>query len=145
MNCSRRTNVLIVADQTADSPQLVDTVARRATRGPCSFTLLVPRRAHGLQQVVCPENHAANEAFARLDAVAPSLSKAAGRQIVGMIGSDNPLATLEDALNLLGFDEVIISMPPTALSRWLDLDLPGKVRALGVPVTEVITPESVGC
>jgi hypothetical protein len=136
-------SVLIVAHQTADSPQLVEAVAHRASRGPCTFTLLVPKRAHGLHRVVDPEAHGAAEAIARLEVAVPLLSDAAGQPIVGMIGSHEPLATIEDALNLLGFDEVIISMLPVRMSRWLQLDLPRKVRALGVPVTEVISADRV--
>ena len=58
-----------------------------------------------------------------------------------MIGSQDPLPTIQDALELLGFDEVIISMVPVRLSRWLRHDLPANVRALGVAVTEVIASE----
>ena len=47
----------------------------------------------------------------------------------------------QDAVNLLGFDEVIVSMLPARWSRWLHLDLPRKVRGLGLPVTEVIVAE----
>ena len=142
MHSTPRANILIVADQTADSPQLLDAVARRASEGPCSFTILVPRRAHGLHQVVDREDHAADQAFARLDAVVPLLLRAAGHPIVGMIGSDEPVATIKDALNLLRFDEVIISLLPARTSQWLRLDLPQKVRELGVPVTEVIIADT---
>src|SRR5207302_4832046 len=114
---STRINVLIVADQTADSPRLRDAVTRRAREGPCSFTLLVPRLSHRLHQVVDPKDDAATQAFARLRAAVPLLSQAAGRPIVGMIGSHEPLATIQDALNLLGFDEVILSMPPARISQ----------------------------
>jgi hypothetical protein len=48
---------------------------------------------------------------------------------------------VHDALNLLGFDEVIVSMLPAPISRWLRLDLPRRVRGLGVPVTEVVSTE----
>ena len=51
----------------------------------------------------------------------------------------HPLA-IEDAINLRGFDEVIISTLPTKVSRWLKLDLPSKVTGMGLPVTTV-TPE----
>jgi hypothetical protein len=37
---------------------------------------------------------------------------------------------------------VIISMLPPGASRWLRLDLPRRVRALGVPVLEVIAAEA---
>jgi hypothetical protein len=47
------------------------------------------------------------------------------------------VAAVEDAINLRGFDEVIISTPSPRLSRWLRLDLPSKVSGMGVPVTTV--------
>jgi hypothetical protein len=130
--------ILIVAHQTADSPELIETVARRAAAGWCVFTLLVPATARGLHRVVDPEDHGAQEAEARLEVALPLLSAAAGGPVVGVIGSPEPLAAVQDALNLLGFDEVIISMLPLRVSRWLRLDLPREVRALGVPVTQVI-------
>ena len=133
-----RANILIVAYQPADSPQLLDAVARRAIEGPCSFTLLVPRRGQDLHHPVGTEDQLTNEALARLNAAVPLLSDAAGHPIVGMIGSGEPLATIEDALNLLKFDEVIILMLPVLTAQWFRLDLPRKVRELGVPVTEVI-------
>ena len=52
----------------------------------------------------------------------------------------DPIAAVEDAINLRGFDEVIISTLPTKLSHWLKLDLPSKVTGMGLPVTTV-TPE----
>lgn len=133
--------VLIVAHQTADSPELLEAVARRADHDPCLFTLLVPASSHGLHRVVDPEDHGRAEAEARLTAALPALSKAAGQEVVGVVGSHDPLAAVQDALNLFGFDEVIISMLPARLSRWLHLDLSRKVRALGVPVSEVVRKE----
>jgi hypothetical protein len=65
------------------------------------------------------------------------LEEAAGGRIDAMIGSHDPLAAVQDALNLQGFDEVIISTLPPRVSRWLRLDLPHKVAALGVPVEHV--------
>jgi hypothetical protein len=74
-------------------------------------------------------------------AALPALSRAAGEEIVGIVGSHDPLAAIQDAINLLGFDEVIISTLPARVSRWLHLDLPRKVRALGIAVSEVIGKE----
>lgn len=65
------------------------------------------------------------------------MSEAAGTAVSGHVGDANPLAAVADALNLQGFDEVILSTLPWKLSRWLRLDLPSKVRALGLPVEHV--------
>ena len=131
--------VLIVAHQTADSPELIEAVTRRADDGVCTFTLLVPARAGGLHRVSDPQDEGIREAEERLELAIPLLSEAAGEPILGVIGAQEPLAAVQDALNVLGFDEVIISMLPVRESRWFRLELPRKVRALGVAVTEVIT------
>jgi hypothetical protein len=131
--------VLIVAHQTADSPELVRAVARRADEGPSTFTLLVPARTRGLHQVLGPEDPGMSEAEDRLELAVPLLSEAAGEAILGVVGSYEPLGAVQDALNVLGFDEVIIAMLPVRSSHWFKIELPRKVRALGVPVTEVIT------
>jgi len=133
--------VLIVAHQTADSPQLIEAVSRRAHEGPCAFTLLVPARPRGLHRVVDPEDHGVAEAHRRLAAALPILASVTGSEVTGIVGSHEPLAAIQDALNLIGFDEVIISMLPARLSRWLHLDLPRKVRGLGVRVTPVVAQE----
>jgi hypothetical protein len=139
MRASSPSRVLIVAHQTADSPELLDAVMRRADAGPCTFTLLVPPRALSLQRVLEGQNPGALEAEERLEAVIPIVSEAAGELIVGVVGSPEPLIAIQDALTVLGFDEVMISMLPVRESRWFAQDLPRKVRALGVPVTEIIT------
>ena len=54
-----------------------------------------------------------------------------------MIGDPEPLAAIQDAVNVHGFDEIILSTLPKRVSRWLQLDLPHKVAGLGLPVTTV--------
>jgi hypothetical protein len=130
--------VLIVARQTADSEQLRRAVAERARRGRCRFTLLVPSEVRGLHRVVDPEEHGVADAEGRIAMAIPRLSLAAGEGVGSMIGSHNPLAAIGDAINLGGFDEVIISMLQPRLSHWLHLDLARKVAAMGVPVTTVV-------
>jgi hypothetical protein len=139
MRASSPSRVLIVAHVTADCPELVEAVARRAEDGACTFTLLVPARTRGLHRIADPQNDGISEAEDRLELAIPMLSEAAGEPIIGVVGAHEPLAAVQDALNVLGFDEVIISMLPVPESRWFRLELPRKVRALGVPVTEVIT------
>lgn len=133
--------VLIVAHQAADSPELLAAVASRAAEGPCYFTLLVPLSPHGLHRVADPADQGMTSAERRLDAALPKLSAAAGAEVVGVVGSHDPLTAVEDALKLLGFDEVIVSMLPARLSPWLRLGLPHKILGLGVPVCEVVSVE----
>jgi hypothetical protein len=135
--------VLVVAHKTAATPPLVEAVRKRAAEGPCSFTLLVPSAARGLHRVVDPEDQGSDEAQGVLDQALPLLGQAAGSEVEGMIGDADPLAAVQDAINLHGFDEVIVSTLPVRVSRWLRLDLPSKVAGLGLPVTTV-TPKEDG-
>ena len=131
------TRVLVVANRTAATPALIAAVRERAGRGACTFTLLVPRAAHGLHKYVDPQDAESGEADAVLDLALPLLSEAAGAPVAGMIGDAEPLSAIQDAVNLTGFDEVIISTLSSRVSRWLHLDLPSKVSGLGLPVTVV--------
>ena len=132
--------VLVVAHKTAATQPLLDAVRERAQRGPATFTLLVPNPAHGLHKVVDPEDQQASEAQTVINEALPALSDAAGAPVEGIVGDADPVAAVHDAINLRGFDEVIVSTLPVRLSRWLKLDLPSKVAGMGLPVTTV-TPD----
>jgi hypothetical protein len=137
---SESVRVLIVAHKTAATPALQEAVRARAQEGPAGrvgFTLLVPALAHGLHRVVDPEDTGDSEANDVLELALPILEQAAGAEVEGMIGVADPLDAIQDAVNLHGFDEVIISTLPTRVSRWLRLDLPHKITGLGLPVTVV--------
>jgi hypothetical protein len=136
-------SVLVVANRTSASPTLLDAVSRRAAEGACTFTLLVPRSPHGLHRVVDPEDHGHVEAAAAIEHAQPLLMEAAGGPVVAIVGSHDPLAAVEDALNAGRYDEVIISTLPRRLSRWLHVDLVRKVAGLGVPVMHVEARELV--
>src|SRR6185437_4267746 len=82
MRYIRPSRVLIVAHQTADSPELARAVADRTEAGPCMFTLLVPSAPRGLHCVVDPEDDGTSEAEARLAAAVPALSEAAGDEVI---------------------------------------------------------------
>jgi len=134
---SSASRVLVVAHRTAATPALIEAVRERAARGPASFTLLVPNPTHGLHTVVDPEDQTQSEAQDTLDLAVPLLEEAAGSKVEGIIGVAEPLAAIQDACNLQGFDEIIISTLPSTVSRWLKLDLPSKAAGLGLPVTTV--------
>ncbi len=142
MEPSAHSRVLVVAHKTAATPPLLDAVRARAARGPCTFTLLVPNTTHGLHKVTDPEDQGVGEARAVLDRALPALSEAAGTPVQGIVGDSDPMAAVQDALNLQGFDEVIVSTLSPRLSRWLKLDLPSKVAGMGLPVTTVTPQEA---
>jgi hypothetical protein len=141
MESSTSTRVLVVAHRTAATPALLEAVRKRAARGPCTFTLLVPNVAHGLHRVVDAEDQDDDAAQSVLALALPLLEQAAGAQVEGMVGDPEPLNAVQDAVNLHGFDEIIISTLPARVSRWLRLDLPSKVGGLGLPVTTIMATE----
>jgi hypothetical protein len=134
---SAPSRVLVVANRTAATPALLDAVRERANRGPCTFTLLVPSSAHGMHALMDPEDQGTGEAEQTLELALPLLEEAAVAPVEAMVGVAEPLAAIQDALNLHGFDEIILSTLPTRVSRWLHLDLPRKTAALGLPVLTV--------
>jgi hypothetical protein len=137
MESSAPARVLVVAHRTAATPQLLEAVSARAAAGPAQFTLLVPRVAHGLHRVVDPEDSGDAEAQMVLELALPLLEEAAGAPVEGKIGDPNPNDAIHDAMNIDGYDEIIISTLPARVSRWLHADLPSKLKPLGVPVTTV--------
>src|SRR5437764_5816313 len=137
MESSAPTRVLVVAHKTAATKPLLDAVRARAEQGPCTFTLLVPNAARGLHKVVDPEDQGGGEAQGVIDKSVPLLHEASGSPVEGMVGDADPVAAVADAINLHGFDEVIVSTLSARVSRWLRLDLPHKVAGMGLPVTTV--------
>jgi hypothetical protein len=129
--------ILVVAHKTAATQPLLDAVRARAERGPAKFTLLVPNPAHGLHKVVDAQDLGAGEAQDVLGEALPKLSAAAGSEVEGIVGDADPVAAVQDAINLRGFDEIIISTLSPKVSRWLKLDLPSKVAGERLPVTTV--------
>ena len=136
--------VLVVANKTAASPGLLEAVRERAARSPAEFTLLVPNPAHGLHRVVDPEDQSHSEAEAVIELALPLLEDAVGKRCDAIIGVSEPLAAVQDAINLHGFDEIIVSTLPTRVSRWLRLDLPHKLEGLGLPVTTITAKSREG-
>ena len=112
-----KARVLVVANRTAATPALLEAVRERAARGPAAFTLLVPSSAHGLHQLVDPEDQGRSEAEDAIELALPLLEEAAGAPVEPMVGVHEPLAAIQDAINLHGFDELIISTLPTRVSQ----------------------------
>jgi hypothetical protein len=123
--------ILIVAHRTAASPRLLAAVAERAARGPCRFTLLVPRPYWD------PDTE---EAAITLELAIPLLDAAAGSHVQGIVGAPDPYEAVRQTLEREKYDEVIVSTLPERVSRWLRLDLAHRIERFGVPVS-VVTAE----
>lgn len=135
-----QSKVLVVAHQTAATTPLIEAIRERAGQGPVTFHLVVPRMPHGIDRLANPQETGEDDAQKVLTDALPKLSDAAGQEVTGSIGDAEPLMAIEDAINLGGYDELIISTLPLGISRWLRLDLISKARGLGLPVTHVLAP-----
>jgi hypothetical protein len=134
--------VLVVANRTAESPELLEALKLRAGEGACAFTLLVPATPHGLAWAA--DTHAgADEAEEHRQAFIDEL-RAEGLNVTeAKVGDPDPLAALQDECNSAEYDEVIVSTLPLHLSKWLHLDLPRKARAAtGLPVEHVVASDA---
>jgi hypothetical protein len=120
--------ILVVANVTAASDELLDALCDRAQTEPAAFTLIVPATTAGGGGVA---------AQAKLTAALERL-RAAGLQVDGAIGDGDPTIAVTEAWDPRRYDEIIVSTLPSALSKWLQTDLPHRISKLtGAPVSHV--------
>ena len=136
-----RAKVLVVANRTAESPELLDALRSRSDRGPCEFTLLVPSTPHGLAWAA--DMHAGgDEAEEHRLAFVEELREEGLDVGAAKVGDPDALAAIQDECNFNEYDEVIVSTLPLKISKWLRIDLPSKAEAAtGLPVTHVVGSE----
>lgn len=129
--------ILVVANRTADSPELIGALCRRADEGPASFTLLVPAVPHGLAWAA-DMKAGWSEAALRAERASGYIRRSGLELEEVIVGDPDPFAAVGDALHAREFDEVVVSTLPRTISGWLAVRLPGRLRrAVGLPVTEV--------
>lgn len=123
-------HVLVVANVTAPSADLIAALTERAQKSPIEVTLLMPGQGPGL---------AGKEAVrGRLDA-AVAAYREAGIDADGVCGDSNPYDAVAEIWDPRFHDEVIVSTLPGQSSRWISSDLPARIRRLtGAPVTHVV-------
>lgn len=123
------TRLLVVANRTADSDELFETLRDRAEQGPISVTMLLPQDSHGGM------GRRLNAGLRRL--------QEAGIEAKGMLGDVDPIVAVREIWDRDRFDEVYISTLPSEVSHWLDIGLPDRVRTLtGMEVHHVTAREA---
>lgn len=123
-------HVLVVANLTATSKELLAALRERSDRGACRFTLVTPRSGPESEELL------ANALEAMRDA---GLERVSGR-----MGNPDPIIAVMDMWDPMKFDEIVVSTLPTGASRWLGIDLPRRLERLtSVPVHHVVAqPET---
>ena len=124
-----QTRVLVIANVTANSPELVAALRTRAESGPIAPTLLMPATRNGFA--------GKEEAGERLEA-ALAQWREAGLEASGIVGDPDPVVAMHETWDPRSYDEVIVSTLPGQSSKWLQFDLPHRVRQItGLDVTHV--------
>jgi GABA permease len=123
-------SILVVANVTAGSDELLEALLQRAETGRASFSLVVPATPFGGGRA------AAHEQLAT--AVERMLE--AGLEADGIVGDGDPIVAVTEAWDPKRYDEIIVSTLPMRFSKWLHAALPERIeRITGGPVTHVIS------
>ena len=119
-------HVLVVANVTATSDELLSELRERADRGACRFTLLMPRGGGNPDEPL-------------RDAV-ETMRKAGLKNVQGRLGDPDPIVAVMELWDPMEFDEIVVSTLPTGVSRWLGVDVPRRLEKLtSVPVRHVVS------
>jgi hypothetical protein len=121
-------NVLVIANETVVSPQLLDRIRARAKQGPASFLLVAPQ-SDAVDTI---------EAGRRLRRALSAL-RVEGIEAHGQVVDPDPFTAALNAAHDERVDEIIVSTFPQARSGWLRRDLIDRLKTeTGLPVEHVV-------
>jgi len=124
---------LVVANQTAASPELVSLLKQRADERPRRFIIVIPQD-DGLGTAV----RGARERLKRLLASLADAGVVAG----GLIGDPDPYTATMNAVQFFHISEIIISTLPETRSKWVADKLVERVeKATGKPVQHIASSD----
>jgi GABA permease len=128
------TKLLVIANRTVDSDEILDALTQRATAGPVQVTLVAPA-SYAREGGRAATRQRLERALERL--------REAGVTADGVVGDADPMAAVQDAWDPRRFDEVIVATLPSAASRWLAANLPRRIeRFTGARVTHIVAADS---
>ena len=133
---AEQAHVLVVANRTAGSAELLQALRERADQGPARFHLVVPASPRGASWAF--DMHSGQDAAEHDLEGALQRIRDLGLEVDGEVGDPDPVAAVSDSAHAGSYDEVIVSTLPKHLSKWLKLDVAHKVaHTTGLPVTHV--------
>lgn len=129
-----KANVLVVANRTAASDDLLAALRGRAETTPARFELLVPPAHPGAAGREAARTQL-ERALARMQEF--------GLDASGSVGTDDdPVVAVIEAYDPRRHDEVLISTLPASVSQWLGMSAPARIsRATGALVHHVVSRE----
>jgi hypothetical protein len=126
------TKLLVIANRTIESDELLATLRERALAGPIEVTLVAPAEAGRV-----PTAGRLERAVERLEAE--------DIKVTGLVGHPDPLVAVEETWDPRRFDEVVVVTLPTDVSRWMARDLPHRIeRFTGARMTHVVAGDRAG-
>ena len=118
--------MLVVANVTASSDELLAALRERADAGACRFTLVMPGTGADRNE--------------RLSAALERMRDAGLDNVEGSVGDQDPVVAVMDVWDPMKFDDIVVSTLPTGSSRWMGLDLPHRLEKLtSVQVRHVVS------
>jgi hypothetical protein len=122
--------VLVVANVTATSDELLEALKAQAQREPTRFNLIIPATPFGGGRKAATE---------KLSSALEQLHDA-GLEAEGSVCDPDPVGAVTEAWDPKRFDEIIVSTLPMKFSKWLHAGLPERITKLtGAPVTHVVS------
>jgi hypothetical protein len=109
--------MLVLANVTATSSELLDALKARAAAGPIAITLVMPASAASGSHAVAQQS--LQQAL--------DLLREAGLEAEGGLGDGDPMIAITEAWDPKRYDEIIVSTLPTNMSKWLSADLPRRI------------------
>jgi hypothetical protein len=136
------TSVLVVANETLVGGALVETLRRRAERGPIRVTVVAPITQPRQGYVVYRDSRRA-AASRRLNRVLHVL-RGSGIPAHGEVFDDEPLVAVKDVLAYEEIDEIVVSTHPEMKSGWLRKNVVEEIREVAGdrPVEHVVSDVS---
>lgn len=127
-------HVLVVANQTAGSSELLGALQQRAQRAPISILLVVPATRLGGGPAT---------AIGTLENALAQFREG-GLEADGIVGHEDPFVAVTEAWDPKRYDEIIVSTLPMRVSKWLHAGLPERIaRTTGALVTHVVSQPPV--
>ncbi len=132
---------LVVAYQTASSPELLERLKRLAAEDrTAEFALLLPATPTG-DLLTWTEGEATAVAAKAADAARQEMERSGLRVTRASVGDPSPLMAIEDELrdHQELYDAIVICTFPAGISRWLRLDIVHQAeRRFALPVIHVV-------
>ena len=133
-----RKRVLVVANETVAGRALRGEVLHRTSGTDADILVVCPALNSRIRHWTSDEDRAREQAHERLERSLAALSEA-GVEARGVVGDDDPMQAIEDALRTFGADEIIISTHPPGRSNWLEKDVITRARErFDLPITHVV-------